>query len=325
MTQRWTADDIPDQAGKIVVITGANSGLGFEATWALLRKGAHVVMACRDIDRGRQAAAQLAGDAADGGPAAAGRADVLQLDLADLASVRAFAETFGRQYPRLDILLNNAGVMAIPYRTTAQGFEMQFGTNHLGHFALTGLLLPAILAAPKARVVTVSSLRHRPGHIDFTDLQLHNHYTPYKAYDQAKLANLLFAYELQRRFTAHGARAISLAAHPGYSATNLQGVGPRMSGSALQAWAMRLANRFVAQSAAMGALPELFAATAPGVQGGEYYGPDGYGEIRGYPRLAASNAESHDPEVARRLWDMSEILTDVKYEPIFAAATASPA
>lgn len=303
----WTANEIPPQSGKTVIITGANSGIGYEAARMLAAKGATVALACRD-----QAKGQAAMDAIRAAHPSASLA-LMPLDLADLGSVRAFAEAARAAYPRIDILCNNAGIMAIPRRTTADGFEMQFGTNHLGHFALTGLLLDRILAAPGARVVTVSSNAHKFGSMRFDDVQSERRYRKWLVYSQSKLANLLFAFELQRRFEAVGANAISVACHPGYAATNLQGVGPRMQGSALATRVMDLANRLLAQPAAMGALPTLYAATAPDVRGGDYIGPSGFAEQAGYPKKVRATARAHDPTAQRRLWEMSEQLTGVRY------------
>jgi NAD(P)-dependent dehydrogenase (short-subunit alcohol dehydrogenase family) len=307
MAQHWTIDAMPDQRGRLVVITGANSGIGFEAAKALAGKGARVILAVRSATKGQAAIEKIR--------AAHPRAQVEleMLDLADLASVRAFAERFSARYSALPVLINNAGVMATPYRRTADGFELQFGTNHLGHFALTGLLLPAILAAPGARVVTVSSMAHSFGQIDFDNLDGSKGYQRWAAYGQSKLANLLFAYELQRRFAAAGAAAISLACHPGYADTELQKVGPRMDGFAFGEVLSGLINRVFAQSAAMGALPTLYAATSPEAHGGDFIGPDGFGGARGYPVPQRSNARSYDPELARRLWEVSEQLTGVRY------------
>jgi NAD(P)-dependent dehydrogenase (short-subunit alcohol dehydrogenase family) len=306
----WTARDLPDLSGRTMVVTGGNSGIGYEAARELARKGAHVVLACRDAGRAEEARARIAAEQ----PGA--RLEVMELDLASLASVRAFAGRLRARHPRLDALLNNAGVMAIPRRLTADGFEMQLGTNHLGHFALTGLLLEALLAAPAARVVNVSSTAHRAGHIHFDDLQLERGYGPWRAYGQSKLANLLFTYELQRRLEAAGASAIGVACHPGYAATNLQLVGPRMSGSSLMEHVMRLGNRAFSQSAAMGALPTLYAAAAPEVRGGGYYGPDGFMENRGHPRRVGSSRRSHDAADAARLWQLSEELTGVRFDAL---------
>ena len=306
--QRWTVMDMPDQHGELAVITGANSGIGFEAARALAARGAHVVLAVRDPHKGHAAAEAIQREH----PPA--RTEVLALDLADLVSVRHFAEGFRARYAALPLLINNAGVMATPYRRTAQGFELQFGTNHLGHFALTGLLLPLLLAAPGARVVTVSSGAHTRGRIDFGNLDGERGYRRWAAYSQSKLANLLFAYELQRRFEAAGAQAISVGCHPGWAATNLQPAAFRMQGSRLGVWLAELANH-LAQSAAVGALPVLYAATAPEVRGGDYIGPTGFGS-RGWPGLVHSSARSHDPALAQRLWQVSQELTGVRYEAL---------
>ena len=303
----WTADDIPALGGKTVVVTGGNSGIGFEAARQMARKGAHVILACRDTGRAADALEQIR----TLHPSAS--VEAMQLDLASLESVHRFARDFAAKSVPLDVLCNNAGVMAIPRRTTAEGFEMQIGTNHLGHFALTGLLLEPLLAAPAARVVNVSSTAHKPGRIDFDDLQGEKSYRKWMAYAQSKLANLLFTYELQRRLEAAGARAVSVACHPGYSATNLQAVGPQMSGSRIAARLMDLGNRFFSQPAAMGALPTLYAATSPDARGGDYIGPDGFMENYGHPRKTSSTARSHDRAVASRLWEVSEQLTSVRY------------
>ncbi len=307
---RWVETQIPSQQGKSVLITGANSGLGFEAAQLLAAKGARVILAVRDAAKGERAAAAIRGRV----PAA--ELAVLPLDLASLASIRSAAAGVLRSYDRLDMLINNAGVMAIPRRLTADGFEMQFGVNHLGHFALTGLLLPLLLRAPAARVVTVSSGAHVLGRINFEDLHGERRYHPWAAYAQSKLANLLFAYELQRRLAAAGCRMISVAAHPGYAATNLQRVGPEMRGSRLGMWLMGVSNRLLAQSAAMGALPEVYAATSPDVQGGDYIGPDGPLGQRGFPKKARSSARSYDLDTAARLWTVSEALTGLRFEEI---------
>lgn len=300
---RWVETHIPPQQGKVALITGANSGLGFEAARLLAAKGARVILAVRDATKGERAAGEIRRDVSTADLA------VLPLDLASLASIRGAADTVLRSEERLDMLINNAGVMAIPRRTTADGFEMQFGVNHLGHFALTNLLLPLLLRTPAARVVTVSSGAHVFGQINFDDLHGERRYHPWAAYAQSKLANLLFAYELQRRLAAAGRQAISVAAHPGYAATNLQRVGPEMRGSRLGMWLMTASNRLLAQSAAMGALPEVYAATSPDVQGGNYIGPDGPLGQRGFPKKVRSSARSYDLDVAARLWAVSEELT----------------
>jgi hypothetical protein len=308
----WTANDIPDLSGKTMIVTGGNSGIGYEAAQELARKGAQVVLACRSLDKAREAALRIKGIY----PNAA--VDLMALDLTSLTSVRAFAPAFLEKYPELHVLCNNAGVMALPYRKTADGFEMQFGTNHLGHFALTGLLLERLLSTPQSRVVNVSSTAHRIGRMSFDDLNSEKSYGKWRAYGQSKLANLLFTYELQRKLVAAKAETISIACHPGYAATNLQAAGPRMEGSSLMESITDLGNRLLAQSAAMGALPTLYAATADGVRGGDYIGPDGFFENTGYPKKTQSNARSHDRADAARLWGISEKLTGVSYEAVLA-------
>ncbi len=298
MAQRWTENDMPDQTGRVAIVTGANSGIGWDTARVLAQKGATVIMACRSMPKANAAAVQIK----TLNPL--GQVVVMALDLGDLDSVRAFAAAVHTQYDRLDLLINNAGVMAPPYGKTAQGFEQQFGTNHLGHFALTGLLLDRLKATPGARVVTVSSGGHNFGTINFDNLNGEQGYDPQRAYAQSKLANLLFTYELQRRFNAAGQSVLSVAAHPGWTATNLQ-----------QHWrTMQRLNPIFSQTTAMGALPTLYAATAPDVRGGEYFGPGGFFELRGYPKKVGSNARSHDVEVARRLWAVSENLTQVTYQ-----------
>ncbi|MEV5849599.1 oxidoreductase [Streptomyces sp. NPDC051985] len=289
---KWNAADLPDLSGRTAVVTGANSGLGRTAADALARAGAHVVFAVRDPERGRAAAAQVPGST-----------EVRRLDLADLASVRAFAE--GWQGP-IDLLINNAGVMMLPERRTADGFEMQFGTNHLGHFALTNLLLPHVTD----RVVTVSSGLHRGGDgvMHFDNLNLRGAYHPTRAYAQSKLANLLFTLELQRRLTEAGSPVRALAAHPGYAATNLQS----HTANPLARLGMRLGNRFLAQDDVAGTLPTLYAATQD-LPGASYLGPDGMGEMRGAPTLVGRSRAASDPVAARRLWTLSEEMTGVKW------------
>ncbi len=294
---KWTAENIADQSGKIAIVTGSNSGLGFETAKVLASKGATVVMACRSMDKAEKAAQEIT----IAYPQA--KLDIRQLDLADLESVREFAAAFKKQYDRLDILVNNAGIMMIPRSETAQGFEMQFGVNHLGHFALTGLLLDLIEKTPGARVVNVSSGMHLAGKINFDDLNSQRSYNRAAAYGRSKLANLLFTYELQRRFSAKGIDALALAAHPGWTATNLQAHTGLFSSL----------NPILAQKPEMGALPTLYAATAVGVSGGDYYGPGGLFEMRGYPVKVRSNARSHDQTVAKKLWEVSETMTGVEY------------
>ena len=300
---KWTADQIPDQTNKTAVVTGANSGLGLVTARELARKGAHVVMGVRTIEKGEAAAEEIRAQVPDA------RLDVARLDLADLASVREFAAA--HEAP-LDLLVNNAGIMMTPKGTTKDGFELQFGTNHLGHFALTGLLLPALKQAGAARVVTVSSIEHYPGKIRFEDLHSERlGYGPRKAYQQTKAANVLFGLELDRRLSAKGSDLISVLAHPGYSDTNLQTTGP--TGPAK--WAMQfVGNRLIAQSAEKGALPQLYAATAPDVHGADFFGPDGYRALRGHPTRVPPSRYAADPDVAKRLWQVSEESTGVRYE-----------
>ncbi|NVB40790.1 SDR family oxidoreductase [Pseudenhygromyxa sp. WMMC2535] len=307
---RWTADDIPDLQGKLAVVTGANSGLGLETTRALVGHGAKVVMACRSQAKADAAMAELKEDL---GEAIAERLEFRALDLASLESVRSFAADLLAAHPRLDLLINNAGVMALPRRETADGFEMQFGTNHLGHFALTGLMIGALLATPGSRVVTVSSLAHRMGKIRFDDLQRTRRYEKWTAYGQSKLANLLFCFELQRRLDAAGAETISVAAHPGYSSTNLQLAGPRMRSASLAEKVMNVGNKVIAQDAAMGALPSLRAATGVDVLGGDFFGPGGFMEVTGYPVKVQASARAYDREVGARLWEVSRELTGVAF------------
>jgi NAD(P)-dependent dehydrogenase (short-subunit alcohol dehydrogenase family) len=291
MAGGWDVADLPDQRGRIVVVTGATSGLGRATAAALAQAGAHVVLAVRDTERGERAAAGMSGST-----------EVRRLDLADLASVRAFASTWAGS---LDVLVNNAGVMAVPRGRTADGFETQLGTNHLGHYALSNLLLRHITD----RVVTVSSAAHRHGRIDLDDLNWeHRRYRRWAAYGQSKLANLLFTLELDRRLVEAGSPVRALAAHPGYAATNLQ----LRTGSILQTSLMAVTNRLFAQSDAMGALPTLYAATQD-LPGGSYVGPDGTGERRGHPTLVGRTAAASDAEMAKRLWDRSAELTGVAF------------
>ena len=297
-------DEVPDQSGRRFVVTGANSGIGLEATRTLAARGAEVVMACRSVERGEAATDDVRQTVDDAD------LDVRELDLADLASVRSFASDLDGE---IDVLCNNAGVMAIPRRETADGFETQFGVNHLGHFALTGLLLDR-LADAHSRIVTMSSGAHQQGTIDFDDLHGEESYGAWSAYAQSKLANLLFAFELQRRLDDAGRDApISVAAHPGWAATNLQRRGAEMRGSRLRLWMMKAANAVFAQSAEGGARPLVHAATAIGVGGGDYVGPGGFMELRGAPEIVEPADRARDEDVAERLWRVSEDLTDVTY------------
>jgi NAD(P)-dependent dehydrogenase (short-subunit alcohol dehydrogenase family) len=302
MPAGWTATQIPDQTGRRALVTGANSGLGIVVAEELARSGAEVILACRDAGRGAAAAAAISKRVAGA------LVECRRLDLADLGSIREFADGLLADSRPLDLLVNNAGLMAPPRQLSADGFELQLATNHLGHFALTGLLLDRLVAAPAGRVVTVSSVLHRFGRIEFDDLQGAGHYSRWRAYGQSKLANLLFAFELDRRARAADLTLASLAAHPGYANTNLQSA----AGGPL-ARVLALANPFFAQSAAAGALPILCAATAA-LPGGSYVGPDGPGERRGYPRLVAAAPAAHDLATAARLWEVSEALTGVSYE-----------
>ncbi|MGI8863153.1 MAG: oxidoreductase [Solirubrobacteraceae bacterium] len=304
MAGKWTAADIPDQTGRLAVVTGANSGLGLITAQELARAGANVVIACRNLGKGEQAAAQIRRSV----PAA--KLDLRELDLADLSSVSAFADNLHSEHGTLDLLVNNAGVMAPPRRLTRDGFESQIGTNHLGHFALTGRLLDQLLAASEPRVVTLSSGAHRLGKISLEDLQSEHGYNNWRAYGQSKLANLMFCFELQRRATEAGVALRSVAAHPGYAATNLQFAGPsRFYEKAI----MGVANKVIAQSAEMGALPTLYAATAD-VPGGTFVGPDGLTQQRGYPHVVTGASKAYDEEIWRKLWERSEELTGVSYE-----------
>ena len=298
---KWTTTDIPDQTGRTAVITGANTGLGYETAAALAAKGAHVVLAVRNLDKGQDAARRIEQSTAGA------QVEVQELDLTSLDSVRAAAEELRTKYDTIDLLINNAGVMFTPKSTTKDGFELQFGTNHLGHFALTGLLLDRVLAVPGSRVVTVSSVGHRFARrgIRFDDLQWEREYSRVGAYGQSKLANLMFTYELQRRLA--GSHTIAAAAHPGGSRTELTRNLPPLVGAVT-----KLAEPLF-QEADMGALPTLRAATDPGVLGGQYFGPDGLGEQRGHPKVVTSSGVSYDADSQRRLWTVSEELTSVTY------------
>jgi NAD(P)-dependent dehydrogenase (short-subunit alcohol dehydrogenase family) len=303
MGERWNVDRIPDQTGRTAVVTGANSGLGLVTARELARAGATVVMACRNMEKGRVALAEVA--AAASGP----EPELEELDLASLASVRSFAGRLAARGQGVDLLINNAGVMAAPRRLTADGFELHLGTNHLGHFALANLLLPLMEGREDARVVTLSSNAHKTVRgIAFDNLGGERRYFRWNAYGQSKLANLLFALELDRRLRAQSSTVKSLAAHPGYAATNLQSAAAPL----VDRLVMKVGNAVIAQNDEMGALSVLYAATEPGLEGGTYVGPDGIGEQRGHPKIVQPNRTARNRETARRLWDVSEELTGVR-------------
>lgn len=302
---KWSASQIGDQTGKIVIITGANSGIGYESAREFSCNGAEVIVASRNPFKAKRAIVKIQ----DEFPKA--KLKFIELDLASLESIRIFAEEFISAYPKLDILLNNAGIMMVPYGKTEEGFERTIGTNHLGHFALTGLLMDRLSTTSGARVVNVASNAHYAGEMDFNNLLFENghEYSPMKAYGRSKLANLLFTYELQRRFQSRDYDVIALAAHPGISATSLA----NHLFFNLISWLIQPVMKIIFQSSAMGALPSLRAAVDPDARGGQYYGPDGKGEKSGYPIVVDSNSASKDEQDARRLWDLSEELTGIHY------------
>ena len=305
MHNDWTVENIPYLDGKVAVITGANSGIGFETAKALARKGVRTIMACRNLDKAQDALDIIQSEITDA------PAEIMHLDLASLASVHKFATEFYTRNNRLDILINNAGIMMVPYGVTEDGFERQLGINHLGHFALTGLLMDILLKTDCARVVNVSSNAHYRGNIDFDNLMYKDGkgYSPMDAYGRSKLANLMFTYESQRRFSALSAETIAVAAHPGLSVSHL-------ADHMIPKWLMFIARplmSLILQSSAMGALPTLRAAVDPDLKGGEYFGPNGAGERRGYPVQVESSRASHDKSDARQLWQISENLTGVRY------------
>jgi NAD(P)-dependent dehydrogenase (short-subunit alcohol dehydrogenase family) len=304
--KNWNLKDIPDLTGKIMIVTGGNSGLGLESVKAFAMKGAEVILACRSVENGEKAKAEILRDHPEG------KIELMELDLADLASVESFASAIKGAYSKIDVLLNNAGIMMPPYFKTKDGFEGQFGTNHLGHFALTGQLLDLLLNNPGSRVVNVSSIAHRSGEMDFDNLQFEGGkgYKKMKAYGRSKLANLLFTYELQRRMESAQKSSIAVAAHPGIAATNL-GRGDMMGEFLFKLLSPLM--RMLAQEPGQGALPQIRAAVDPAVKGGQYYGPGGRGERGGYPVIVESNEASHSLEDASRLWEESEKLTGIKY------------
>ena len=305
---KWTEADIPGQAGKIVVITGANSGLGFFTSLELARKGARVIMACRNLEKGEEARQKILATRPEYEP------ELWELDLSVLSSIRSFAEKFLAKHQGPDVLINNAGVMALPYMKTSDGFEMHFGVNHLGHFALTALLWPGICKLPGARIVNVSSAAHNSGKIRFEDIHWEQDYKKWGAYGMSKLANLLFTLEMTRRLKDSDFKVLVASAHPGYADTSLVAKGMNMSGSDKTGGIVNAANRILAQSGPMGALPSLYAATDPGVEAGSYYGPSGFLRLYGWPGLTPPNPKRVTPPVAARLWELSESLTGIKFE-----------
>ncbi|WP_107052814.1 oxidoreductase [Streptomyces sp. NRRL S-1448] len=311
--QGWDSGQIPDQTGRVFVVTGANSGLGRATTRALARRGGQVILAVRDEAKGHRTVAELTAEQPDAG------LEVRHLDLADLDSVRAFAQRLHADHQHVDVLINNAGVMAPPRSLSAQGHELQFACNHLGHFALTGLLLDLLSAVRDPRVVTVSSINHRQGRLRFDDLAGERSYAPMAFYNQSKFANAVFGQELHRRLARAGSPVRSLLAHPGYTATNLQMKGP------VGLWRVvfgRIGNPLFAQTPDRGALPQLYAATEPDVESGSFIGPDGLAELRGGPTRVELSPTAADAETGRRLWEVSEQLTDVRFA--FTAAAQQP-
>ncbi|NJL95361.1 MAG: SDR family NAD(P)-dependent oxidoreductase [Anaerolineae bacterium] len=314
--EKWTAEHMPDQNGRTALVTGSNSGLGYECALALARKNAQVVMAIRNVQKGEEAHRNILAEVPNA------RLEILPLDLGNLESVRQAAATFLEQHAHLHILINNAGIMAIPRQETKDGFETQFGVNHLGHFALTGLLLPALLNTPGARVVNVTSTAQYMGNIPFDDLMGKQSYGRWSAYGQSKLANVLFTFELQRRLERANARVISVVAHPGFAESNLRSTTNAHSGGGLEQVIFNVADRLIAQPGSQGAWPMLYAATAPGVQGGEHYEPH-FLKTRGYPVKNPAVKRAYDEQVAARLWQVSEELTGVQYGALAAAPAQS--
>jgi NAD(P)-dependent dehydrogenase (short-subunit alcohol dehydrogenase family) len=295
---QWTTSNIPDMSGKVVIVTGGNSGLGLETVRQLAKKGASTIMAARSEEKGKTAIASLMAELPNA------KIELMLLDLANLASIKSFVDTFKVKYDQLHLLINNAGVMALPTRhETADGFEMQFGTNHLGHFALTGQLLDLIESTDGGRVVNVSSMAHRRGKVDFANINSEKRYNAWEAYGLSKISNLYFTYEMQRKLDKAGKKTRVLAAHPGWTQTNLQ----KHSGFA------NFLNPFLAQKVDMGTLPQLMAAVQPDIKGGEYYGPKGFMEMKGYPVQVDSIPSTKDIGIAARLWDESEKMTGIKY------------
>lgn len=309
MAKKWTQDNMPSQSGKTIIVTGANSGIGFLTAKELAAKGAKIIMACRSIDKAEKAAQEIRNTLPNAD------VSVTQLDIANLASVRSFADNIAAEHTQIDTLINNAGVMGFPTRTeTADGFEAQFGTNHLGHFALTGLLLPLLQQAAEARIVTVASVAHKnTDGLNFEDLNFDSsEYKAFDAYAKSKLANLLFMYELDRRLKSAGSSLISAASHPGYSATNITS-SANPNDSAIKNFLIGLGNQLMAMPAWKGALPSLYVATMPDVKGGDYIGADGPLQFWGWPGRVKAKETAHDAQAAQQLWQASEHLTGVEY------------
>jgi len=308
MEKHWSAKNISSQSGRIAIVSGANSGLGYQTSLALASKGARVIMACRNLEKGELARQQILASGPEVEP------ELWQLDLASLDSVHKFADRYEAKFQKLDLLINNAGLMAIPYSKTREGFEMQFGVNHLGHFVLSARLWPILSLTQASRLVQLSSLAHTFGKIRFQDIHWEKKYSKWGAYGMSKLANLLFIKELTRRIGFSGSEVLATAAHPGYASTDLQAKGAKMKGSRTGAYLFNLANSLVAQSATQGALPTLFAATEEGIKQGGYYGPDGFLRLRGGPSPDQPSERLMDPEVAESLWDLSESLTATQFK-----------
>jgi len=306
--KNWTPQDVPNLEGQEVIVTGANSGIGFEATKIFAENNANVVMACRNLEKADKAKQKIEEELEK--PSL----EVRKLDLAELASIEEFAEEYKANNRKLDILCNNAGIMAVPRQETRDGFEKQLGINHLGHFVLTSRLLPLLKKSDEARVVNQSSGLHEKGSINFDDLMMEENYDKWDAYANSKLANILFTYELQRKLKENNLNVISVACHPGYASTNLQYRGPMEEGSKIKLIGMKIANMLFAQSARKGALPMIYASVNEEVDGGEYIGPGGLANMRGYPEKQKSSDESYNEDVAEVLWTRSESLTDVKFD-----------